>query len=162
MGIIVISMEMNINKENKDNHSQKKEQFAVLTKYINELAEAEVFGEWVVDRKNDGSPEHPIQFPFVNFSRVSEAFVEDFYKFSESHLEYELQQYGDILERNGLKWDNALMRRADVENLDEQVILALIMGAIRAERFCDGALLGFFEDGYILKWLKRLKEIDTK
>jgi hypothetical protein len=34
------------------------------------------------------------------------------------------------------------------------------MGAIRAERFCDGALLGFFKDGYILKWLKRLKDID--
>ena len=155
---------MKSNEENRNNRNQnpKKEQFAVLTKYINELEEAEVFGEWVVDRKNDGSPEHPIQFPFVNFSRVSEAFVEDFYKFSESHLEYELQQYGDILERNGLKWDNALMRRADVENLDEQVILALIMGAIRAERFCDGALLGFFEDGYMLKWLKRLKEIDSK
>lgn len=36
---------------------------AVLTKYINELEDAEVFGEWVVDRKNDGSPERPIQFP---------------------------------------------------------------------------------------------------
>jgi len=162
LGIIAISMEMNNNKENKDNHSQKKEQFAVLTKYINALEEAEVFGEWVVDRKNDGSSERPIQFPFVNFSRISDSFVDDFYKFSESHLEYELQEYGDILERNGLEWDNALMRRADIENLDEQVILALMMGAIRAERFCDGALLGFFEDGYILKWLKRLKDIDTK
>lgn len=155
-------MEMNKNKENKDNHSQKKEQFAGLTKYINELEDAEVFGEWVVDRKNDGSPEHPIQIPFVNFSKVSDMFAVEFYKFSERHPEYELQQYGDILERNGLEWDNALMRRADIENLNEQVILALIMGAIRAERFCDGALLGFFEDGYMLKWLKRLKEIDTK
>lgn len=153
---------MKSNGENRNDHSQKKEQFAVLTKYINELAEAEVFGEWVVDRKNDGSTEHPIQFAFVNFSRVSDMFVDDFYKFTESHPEYELQQYGDILERNGLKWDNALMRGADIENLDEQVILALMMGAIRAERFCDGALLGFFEDGYILKWLKRLKDIDTK
>lgn len=155
---------MKSNEENRNNRNQnpKKEQFAVLTKYINELEEAEVFGEWVVDRKNDGSLERPIQFPFVNFSKVSDMFVVEFYKFSESHPEYELQQYGDILERNGLKWDNALMRRADVENLDEQVILALIMGAIRAERFCDGALLGFFEDGYMLKWLKRLKEIDTK
>lgn len=26
--------------------------------------------------------------------------------------------------------------------------------------FCDGALLSFFEDGFILKWLKRLKAID--
>lgn len=155
---------MKSNEENRNNRNQnpKKEQFAILTKYINELEEAEVFGEWVVDRKNDGSPEHPIQFPFVNFSKVSDMFVVEFYKFSERHPEYELQQYGDILERNGLEWDNALMRRADIENLNEQVILALIMGAIRAERFCDGALLGFFEDGYMLKWLKRLKEIDTK
>lgn len=155
---------MKSNEENRNNRNQnpKREQFAVLTKYINELEEAEVFGEWVVDRKNDGSPERPIQFPFVNFSKVSDMFVVEFYKFSERHPEYELQQYGDILERNGLEWDNALMRRADVENLDEQVILALMMGAIRAERFCDGALLGFFEDGYMLKWLKRLKEIDTK
>lgn len=153
---------MKSNKENRNDRSQKKEQFAVLTKYINELEDAEVFGEWVVDRKNDGSSEHPIQFPFVNFSKVSDMFAIEFYKFSENHPEYELQQYGDILERNGLKWDNALMRRADIENLDEQVILALMMGAIRAERFCDGALLGFFEDSYMLKWLKRLKEIDTK
>ena len=155
---------MKSNEENRNNRNQnpKKEQFAVLTKYINELEEAEVFGEWVVDRKNDGSLERPIQFPFVNFSKVSDMFVVEFYKFSERHPEYELQQYGDILERNGLEWDNALMRRADIENLNEQVILALIMGAIRAERFCDGALLGFFEDGYMLKWLKRLKEIDSK
>lgn len=94
---------MKSNEESRNDHSQKKEQFAVLTKYINELEEAEVFGEWVVDRKNDGSLERPIQFPFVNFSRVSDMFVDDIYKFSESHPEYELQQYCNILERNGLK-----------------------------------------------------------
>ena len=38
--------------------------------------------------------------------------------------------------------------------------MALIIGAIRAERFCNGALLGFFKDGSITKWLSRLKEID--
>lgn len=54
---------MKSNKENRNDRSRKKEQFAVLTKYINELEDAEVFGEWVVDRKNDGSSEHPIQFP---------------------------------------------------------------------------------------------------
>jgi hypothetical protein len=52
------------------------------------------------------------------------------------------------------------MRNVNTDALDEQCILALIMAAIRAERFCDGALFGFFSDGYILKWLKRLKEID--
>ncbi len=153
---------MKSNKENRNDRRQKKEQFTVLTKYINELQEVEVFGEWVIDQENDGSSERPIQFPFVNFSRVSDSFVEEFYKFSESHPEYELQRYGEILEKNGIEWDNKQMRKADVDKLDEQAILALMMGAIRAERFCDGALLGFFEDGYMLKWLKRLKEIDTK
>jgi hypothetical protein len=51
------------------------------------------------------------------------------------------------------------MSDADVSKLDAQCIMALIMGAVRAERFCDGALLGFFKDGSIQKWLERLKEL---
>jgi len=35
----------------------------------------------------------------------------------------------------------------------------MIYGTVRAERFCDGALLGFFKDGTIKKWLERLKKI---
>ena len=27
-------------------------------------------GEWIVDKENDGTPEHPIQMPFVVYSRV--------------------------------------------------------------------------------------------
>ena len=52
------------------------------------------------------------------------------------------------------------MSEADVSSLDGQCIMALIMGAVRAERFCDGALLRFFREGCIRKWLERLKEID--
>lgn len=40
--------------------------------------------------------------------------------------------------------------------------MALLLGAVRAERFCDGALLGFFEDGSIRRWLVRLREIDEQ
>lgn len=53
------------------------------------------------------------------------------------------------------------MRNIDVDTLNEQCILALIMGVIRADRFSEGTLLSFFKDGYILKWLQRLKEIDV-
>ncbi|MFQ8599328.1 MAG: DUF6508 domain-containing protein [Oscillospiraceae bacterium] len=49
------------------------------------------------------------------------------------------------------------MREADVPHWTLNV-MALIM-AVRAERFCDGALLGFFKDGSIRKWLERLKEV---
>jgi len=73
----------------------------------------------------------------------------------------ELNRYGDILNQNGLKWGSKSMSTADVSNLDAQCIMALITGAVRAERFCDGALLGFFKDGSIRKWLERLKELDN-
>ena len=37
--------------------------------------------------------------------------------------------------------------------------MAVMLGAIRADRFCEGALLGFYKDGYIDKWLGRLEEL---
>ena len=52
------------------------------------------------------------------------------------------------------------MTTAVIENLDAKCILAMILGAIRAERFCDGALLGFLEEGSIARWLERLEALD--
>ena len=68
----------------------------------------------------------------------------------------------DILFENGIEWDNASMREVDTSALDGKCITALLMGAIRADRFSEGALLHFFETGTITKWLNRLKEIDEK
>ncbi|MBK5244966.1 MAG: hypothetical protein JJE18_08095 [Eubacteriaceae bacterium] len=153
-------MKRNIEKRNVS--SESSERFAGLTKYISNISDTESYGEWIFDSKNDGSLEHPIQIPFVDFNELVDAFVDEFYQFSESHPEYQLQSYGDILERNGIKWEDEPMRGADVEHLNDLGVLALMMGAIRAERFCDGALLRFFKDGYMLKWLKRLKAIDCR
>ena len=60
---------------------------------------------------------------------------------------------------NGLMWDEEAMTNADVSCLNGQAVMALILGAIRAERFCDGVLNTFFESGCIDKWLLRLQEI---
>lgn len=49
------------------------------------------------------------------------------------------------------------MSGADVSELDGQAVMALLLGAVRAERFCDGALLGFFGDGSMRRWLLRLR-----
>ena len=115
-----------------------------LVKYIC-ILDGDSFGSWVIDRENDGTLEHPIQMPYVSYS----------------DKDMELNRYGDILNQNGLKWGSKSMSTADVSNLDAQCIMALITGAVRAERFCDGALLGFFKDGSIRKWLERLKELDN-
>ena len=133
-------------------------EFQSLTKYIPLISNDEI-GTWVIDRENDGTTEHPIHFPFVNYSEMADKFVEDVYAFHNEHPEFELNRYGEILEKNGLEWGGN-MSTANVSDKDAQCILALIIGAVRAERFCDGALLAFFKNGSIEKWLTRLLEID--
>ena len=132
--------------------------FAELTKYLS-LLEDDNSGTWIIDRENDGTLEHPIQMPFVNYSEMVHRFIDDVYDFSDNNKDFELTRYGEILERNGLEWGSKSMSEADVSSLDTQCVMALIMGAVRAERFCDGALLGFFKDGSIRRWLERLKEV---
>lgn len=133
--------------------------FDVLTKYIS-MIKSDSIGEWIVDKQNDGTPEHPIQMPFVGYSRMVDSFQEDLYKFCDEHPEYEHTRYGETLEKNNIEWSTESMQAADVLKLDAKCVIALLIGAIRAERFCDGALLGFFNSGSILRWLDRLKEID--
>ncbi len=133
--------------------------FDILTKYIS-MIQSDSIGEWIIDRENDGTLERPIQMPFVDYSEIVRNFINDVYTFEESNNDMELTRYGDILKDNGIEWDTESMKNADVSILNVQCVLALIMGAVRAERFCDGALLDFFKSGYILKWLKKLKDID--
>lgn len=134
-------------------------QFETLTKYI-PLIEQDEIGHWHIDRENDGTLEHPIQFPFVVFSEMSSRFVDDICAFVEKYPEWELTHYGQILEENGLNWNIESMSGAIVDDLDPRCVCALLVGAVRAERFCDGALMEFFKNGSISRWLNRLKEID--
>ena len=121
-----------------------------------------MIGDWVIDEENDGTPEHPIQMPFVAYSEIVNRFIDDVYTFEAANKDMMLTSYDEILKKNGLRWDMEAMKDADVSLLNAQCIMALIMGAVRAERFCEGALLSFFKNGSILKWLERLKEFEDK
>lgn len=133
--------------------------FDKLTSYLAQL-DGDDIGTWHIDRENNGTPEHPIQMPFVNYSVLVHHFLDDVYECVDTCKDLGLNRYGEILEKNSLEWGTKSMSEADVSQLDAQCVMALIVGAVRAERFCDGALLGFFEDGSIRRWLERLKEID--
>ncbi|KMK71769.1 sel1 repeat family protein [Bacillus safensis] len=135
-------------------------QFEILTKYIPKLQEDHI-GEWVIDQENDGTAERPIQMPFVNYSETVQRFIEDVYTFAEQHQEMELTRYSEILSENGIEWGTNDMEHVDISNLNAQCVLALIMGALRAERFSEGAIFNFFKSGAILKWLERLKNLDV-
>jgi hypothetical protein len=133
--------------------------FDILTKYIS-MIQSDNIGEWIIDKENDGTSEHPIQMPFVDYSEIVRNFIDDINIFEERNKDIELTRYSDILKDNGIEWSTESMKNADVSILNAQCVLALIMGAVRAERFCDGALLDFFKSGCILKWLERLNCIE--
>lgn len=136
--------------------------FESLTKHLPAIENAEGFGNWVVDRESKGAMNDPIKMPYVNYGTTVADVEQAIYDFVDEHPEYELTHYHDILERNGLEWSSQAMSGADVSELDGQAVMALLLGAVRAERFCDGALLGFFEDGSMRRWLLRLKGIDGR
>lgn len=88
-----------------------------------------------------------------------DSFIDDVYTFKVSNKDVGLNSYLDVLKDNNFEWDMESMKNGEVSNLDEQCVLALIMGVIRAKRFCDGALFDFLKNGLILKWLERLNSI---
>ena len=130
-----------------------------LTSLIESIKEDPI-GEWIFDNKNDGSPEHPKQFPFVYYSECVRKFEQEVYAFDRAHPGFELHKYGHTLGSHNIEWGSRSMKMTDVSKLSGKTVMALLMGAIRKERFCNGALKALFEDGTILKWLERLKEID--
>ncbi len=132
-----------------------------LTAFI-PILKGDTFGEWIVDQENDGSPEHPIQLPFVRYTAAVDRFIEALYQFCETHPEYEHTRYGDTLEAYNLKWNADYMANADVSHAEAKLVIALLIGAVRADRFSEGALLDFCQNGCIVRWLERLEAIDRE
>ena len=133
--------------------------FDVLTKYI-PLIPKDRIGEFVIDKIKDGSPNRSLQMPYVDYSDMVDNFVQDVYSFSEDHADMKLTNYQDLLKENNIEWNMGSMKNADISNFNAQTVLALIMGAIRLERFGEGVLLDLFENGTVLKWLERLNRIE--
>ena len=100
--------------------------------------------------------------PFVNYHSAVTDFMKAVYKFVNEHPELNLTEYQEILNVRGISWGIESMKNADASSLDGQTVMALILGAIRADRFSEGTLLVFFKDGFISQWLFRLKEIDEE
>lgn len=133
--------------------------YSALTKYIN-LLKNDIVGEWSCDKENDGSSERPMHLPFVIYSITVKKLADDIYKFAKESDEIVPSKYAKILQDNGIEWGYDSMIKADASGLDAQCILALLIASLRAERFCDGALLEFIKSGAVTRWLKRLQELD--
>lgn len=134
--------------------------YSSLISFIPRLKGGEYGEVYPKQQSGDGSVEKPYQMPHFVYNDVVDEFEKAVYKFEKEHPEFQLNQYMDIMLLNGLKWDEESMAKADVSHMSGQEALALILGAIRAERFCSGAINSFLEHEYIDKWLTRLQEIE--
>ena len=132
-----------------------------LTAFLDKLPTSE-YGKWHYDQENDGSSEHPFRLPFVIYDPIVMKLVEAIQQFVSDHGDLELTRYEEILEQSGIKWSLESMSRADVSKQDGRTAAALLVGAMRAERFSDGTFLRFCKNGSIQNWLLRLKEIDQE
>lgn len=124
--------------------------FQSLTKYI-KLFENDSFGKWQGGEEKDGV----ITMPYVSYTAVVIEFIHEIHDFAKNNNQYEMHGYRDVLERKGIK-----VQDCDVDNVDAQTILCMMMSVVRADRFAEGTLIHYLQEGYFDKWLKRLKEID--
>ena len=116
-------------------------------------------GEMIIDRVHKGTTDDPMHFPYPVYTDTIHELINAVYEIEEKYPEYRLNHYGEILEEHGIEWGSRSMKAADVSNMDIQGVLALLMGMVRSERFCDGSIMDFMESGVVIKWLERVKKI---
>lgn len=131
--------------------------YEALTSFIG-LLDGGVYGTWHVDKGTDGPEGQPrvYNFPYVEYSRIVSDLIDEVYRFADEHGEMGLTAYQCILEAS----DVSSPEHADAATLDGRTVMAILMWAVRGERFCEGLLLGLLKDGCIRRWLERLRELD--
>lgn len=134
--------------------------FKQITDFIPLIEQGECAGDWVFNKapKKEGEPTYA---PYVKYTDKVYKFLDAVYDFVEKHPSYNLPDaYMNILYDNDIDWCGNSMEDADSTLLDDQCILALIIGVINADRFSDGTIAWFFNKGCILRWLERLVDLE--
>lgn len=139
---------------------KKMQNFNNLTMFIDKFQNIE-YGKLIIDDKNDGSPEHPRQMPYIKYHDLVYDFISAICDFQSGHTEFDLINYKEILHSQLIEWNIASMEGAIVEDLNAETVLALLIGILRLERFCEGTLLSMLKNGVVQRCLMRLKEIDN-
>lgn len=131
----------------QENVANDSREYGSLTKYI------------VIFSNNSFVKETNI-YSRIEYSQDVEKFMKDVEEYCGGCEIY--RGYISLLKENNIQWHFHSMVNADIELLSAQTICALILGAVRIERFSEGAILKFLKNGSILKWLSKLKEYDEK
>ena len=123
-------------------------QFTALTRFLPIITRGD-FATWIV---------HPEQLPLVNYGVEYCRLRDAIENLPEQHQEMDLYNYQGILEEQGIQ--ATALRTVDVRQLDARTVMAMLVAVYRGERFCDGLIMSFLEEGCIQRWLERLQELD--
>lgn len=136
------------------------QQYALLTRFIPLLKEDRI-GEWVFDKENDGSIEHPKRAPYVRYSETVNRFVDALIKVTkDSTPRGAYYDYIQILQDSGITWPDVDLGAVDVSVLPGKTIIAMMNTVVARERFGEGLISRYMKNGTIVRWLERLKELD--
>ncbi len=126
-------------------------EFDILVDYLKTF-ESSDFKDFFTKEADEVSL-HPVYPDEIRF------FMDDVTKFALYNSQYGLTKYKEIIENYKL---NNQIEEIDVSNAEAIIILALLVDAVRSDRFCTGAVYGLLKNGTIRKWLERLKELNEK
>lgn len=119
-------------------------------------------GDWIVDAEHRGTPDDPVQMPFVGYGKAGEMLIEAVHKCVEDlGEEMGMHDYMGVLESYGLHGEDGI-QAVDASACDAKCTLAMILAIVRQDRFCEGLLLHYLESGKMLGWMKRLAELDEQ
>ena len=62
------------------------------------------YRRWIVDTEHKGTEDDSIHFPYPCYTAVVDELISQVYAFSEGNPDYELTNYGKLLEERGLEW----------------------------------------------------------
>ena len=128
------------------------QKYKLVTDHIKKLSNIK-YGEWISEETTEG-----INMPMISYDKSVYDFLFDLDRFIAQNPDID---YVSILNKAKIKNEINAFVGVDFSKLSIEEIFAMILGTIRADRFCEGALLATFESGHILRWMKRIKELDT-
>ena len=87
------------------------------------------------------------------------AFYKDFYSVYDT-LPEKQQNYLHIIKANRIDKEPKKLAKTDAKDLDDYIIMNIFMANIRQDRFFEGLINEFIENGCFEKWLEELKKKD--
>lgn len=109
----------------------KDKKYEIITKYLDYFYPDSDCSQWIFDHQSKGTPDDPIQAPFINYKPFIYDFITEFH-----HSSLMDQDYIEHIRAKNLQ----SLSIAEIKHLSENELLTLLTWIIRGERFCDGLI----------------------